>query len=179
MPAGWRLAGVAEFGRGSAAARLHYRVEVDTAWRTRLAAVEGVIGTRPLVLHVERSAAGEWRIDEAPAPELDGLVDVDFGFTPATNLFPLRRLALTPGQGAEVEAAWLDATTWTFRRLPQRYVRRGADRYWYEAPTLGYAGLLTVAPSGFVRDYPGLWIAADEGLDPVSSDLKPPPQGPV
>jgi hypothetical protein len=29
--------------------------------------------------------------------------------------------------------------------------------YWYEAPTVGYADLLEVAPTGFIHSYPGLW----------------------
>ena len=43
--------------------------------------------------------------------------------------------------------------------LPQRYERRSATTYWYESPTAGYAELLELAPSGFVRRYPGLWEA--------------------
>jgi hypothetical protein len=99
-------------------------------------------------------------VNGAPAPELTGLVDLDLGFTPATNLLPLRRLALEPGAAADTEAAWLDDATWTFSRLPQRYERRSANEYWYESPTAGYAALLTVTPEGFVTDYPGLWIVA-------------------
>ena len=92
-------------------------------------------------------------------PELEGLVDLDLGFTPATNLFPLRRLALGVGEGAEAAAAWLDEERWVIRRLPQRYERRADDAWWYEAPDGGYAGLLRVNADGFITDYPGLWRA--------------------
>jgi len=159
LPDGWRLEGVAEFGAGTGAARIRYVAEADDAWRTRRAEVRGTVGPRPLALEVRRSDAGEWRIDGEIHPALHGLVDLDLGFTPATNLFPLRRLALAPGQVADAEAAWLDDEAWSFARLPQRYERRDAHTYWYESPTAGYAALLTVTPEGFVAEYPGLWTA--------------------
>lgn len=158
---GWHLAGVAEFRLGEVAARLGYEAECDPGWRTVRGAVRGAVGSQPVQLTMRREASGEWIVDDAPADALRGLIDLDLGFTPATNLFPLRRLALRVGEAAEAEAAWLDEETWSLRRLPQRYERRDATRYWYESPTAGYADLLTVSPDGFIREYPGLWVAAD------------------
>jgi hypothetical protein len=66
-------------------------------------------------------------------------------------------LALAEGQAAEAPAAWLDVSAGTLQVLPQRYERRTAATYWYEAPTVGYAGMLEVTPIGFTRRYPGLW----------------------
>jgi hypothetical protein len=86
-------------------------------------------------------------------------VDLDLGFTPATNLFPLRRLALRVGEAADAAAAWLDDEQWILRRLPQRYERRSADAWWYESHLGGYQGLLRVNDEGFVTEYPGLWQA--------------------
>lgn len=71
-------------------------------------------------------------------------------------MLALRRLALAVGQAADAPAAWLDVESGTLEHLPQRYERRSRTTYWYEAPSVGYAGLLEVAPSGFVRTYPGL-----------------------
>jgi hypothetical protein len=156
---GWRVTGVAVFGSGSSASRLHYAASCDPAWQTIRAEVDGTIGSRALRLEVRRAPSGEWHVNDAPAPTLRGLVDLDLGFTPATNLFPIRRLALQPGQAADAAAAWLDDTTWEFTRLPQRYERRDTHTYWYESPTAGYADLLTVTADGFVREYPGLWTA--------------------
>jgi len=160
-PDGWRVEGVAEFGSGVAAARLEYVAEANRDWETLRAEVRGTAGARSIEFTVERSGAGAWRINGADQPAFRGLIDLDLGFTPATNIFPLRRLALDPGKAAAAEAVWLDDTAWAFRRLPQRYERRSADAYWYESPTAGYADLLVVGPDGFVREYPGLWTAVD------------------
>lgn len=38
-------------------------------------------------------------------------------------------------------------------------VRTGPDALWYRAPSVGHEGLLELAPNGFIRNYPSLWIA--------------------
>jgi uncharacterized protein len=37
--------------------------------------------------------------------------------------------------------------------------RRTQEMYWYEAPSVGYADMLEVGSTGFIRLYPGLWEA--------------------
>lgn len=160
---GWCVEGGAEYGIGPAAARLQYLVEVRHDWVTRRARVQGTAGPTTIDLEVERRSNGSWYINGEHSAELEGLLDVDLGFTPATNLFPLRRLALKPGESADAAAAWLDDASWTFARLPQRYERRDSRSYWYRSPTTGYEGLLVVNAEGFVQMYPGLWTAIDDG----------------
>ena len=159
---GWCVEGVAEYGTGAERARLNYMVEAGDDWVTRRALVEGTAGPATIKLEVERRIDGSWHVNGEHARSVDGLFDIDLGFTPATNLFPLRRLALEPGEVADAEAAWLDDRSWTFARLPQRYERRDARSCWYQAPTAGYEGLLVVNAEGFVEEYPGLWTAIDD-----------------
>ncbi|HEX6643262.1 MAG TPA: putative glycolipid-binding domain-containing protein, partial [Gemmatimonadales bacterium] len=154
------LRGVARFGAGETAAALTYEVHADAAWMTRRGSVNGRAAARAVELEVEREPAGAWRVNGTVAPALAGLIDLDLGFTPATNVFPLRRLGLRPGEAADAEAAWLDDERWMLARLAQRYERRDATHYWYESPSAGYRGLLAVREDGFVREYPGLWVAA-------------------
>ena len=87
-------------------------------------------------------------------------MDLDFGFTPATNVLQLSRIALKPGQSAEVPVVWLDLGSASLIALPQTYERRGDASYWYEAPAVPYRALLEIAPNGLVQSYPGsggLW----------------------
>jgi uncharacterized damage-inducible protein DinB len=90
-------------------------------------------------------------------PDLHDCIDLDFGFTPSTNLLQLRRLALECGQAADAPAAWVDVETGTLDILVQRYERRSETTYWYQAPRFNYADILEVDHIGFVRRYPGLW----------------------
>jgi hypothetical protein len=158
-PAGWVLDGTAVFRHVGAPARLAYRVVCDRGWTTRAGRVTGWLGVRPVELAIARAADGQWSLNGVPAPDLERCTDLDLGFTPATNLIPVRRLALGAGDAANAPAAWLDVAAGTLRELSQRYERRSSTAYAYEAPGVGYAGLLEVTPEGFVRRYPGLWEA--------------------
>ena len=131
-------------------------VDADASWLTRRGEVHGWAGRTPVDLRIEREADGAWTYNGVRL-DVPGAVDVDLGFTPATNLLPLRRLALPVGDAIDAPAAWLDDETWTLARLPQRYERRSPHGYWYTSPT--YAELLEVDDEGFVRRYPHLWEA--------------------
>ena len=155
--AGWQLDGTAVFRQGEAPAQLAYRVVCDPGWRTQWGQVQGRIGGEAVDFRVARTAAGIWTLNGAVAQGLGDGADLDFGFTPATNLLQLRRLDLLEGQTADVPVAWLDLPGCTLFLLRQRYERRSKTTYWYEAPRFDYAALLEVTADGFVRRYPGLW----------------------
>lgn len=156
---GWALVGTAVFAENGEVARLAYRVACGPTWRTRVGRVEGWIGDRTVDLVVGRTAAGGWSLNGAAVAGLELCVDLDLGFTPATNLFQLRRVALPEGGSADVPVAWLDVEKRTLELLGQRYERRGKLAYWYEAPKYDYAELLEVDAVGFIRRYPRLWEA--------------------
>ena len=110
-------------------------------------------------IRITRSLNGIWMLNGQVVPGMQECVDLDLGFTPATNLSQLRRLALPVGQSADVPVAWLDAPLGSLEVLRQRYEHRTAEAYWYTVPRFGYAALLRVSASGFVQLYPGLWEA--------------------
>lgn len=157
--AGWQLEGTAVFRQDGLPARLDYVVSCDPAWQTRHGLVRGWIGSRSIEISIARTEGGEWAVNGAAVQGLAHCVDLDFGFTPATNLLQIRRLALVEGRSVDVPVAWLDVSTGVLDLLPQRYERRGPSTYWYEAPRFNYAALLEVTATGFVRRYPDLWEA--------------------
>jgi hypothetical protein len=161
----WQLDGTAVFSHEGAPARLTYSLACDRAWRARRGQVTGWIGTKPISFDITRSNDGVWTRNGAVVLAVKGCVDLDLGFTPATNLSQIRRLGLAEGQGADATVAWLDVTSGALRLLGQWYERRSESTYWYEAPQFNYTGLLEVSPAGFVRRYPGLW-EVDEASDP-------------
>lgn len=154
-----RLDGGAVFLHEGVPARLEYNVACDNSWRTQRGEVHGWVGTEPIDFVITRSAEGVWTCNGAIVSGLDDCVDLDLGFTPATNLFQIRRLALTEGQAADAPVAWFDVSSGALDVLVQRYERRATHGYWYEAPRFNYAGLLEVGATGFVHLYPGLWTA--------------------
>ena len=157
---GWRLWGTAVFQHDGSPARLEYRVDCDRSWCTRTAGVRGWMGMQAVDIAVARRD-GAWSLNDMPVQGLNDCVDVDFGFTPATNLLQLRRIALATGVAMAVPVAWLDVPAGTLLRLEQHYHRLADERYAYDAPRFAYRAELEVDPQGFVRRYPGLWALED------------------
>lgn len=153
---GYRLLGAAVFLESGQACHLQYDVRADPQFRTQSACVAGYVGKTPVDVRIHARAGG-WAVDGQIDARLAGCLDVDLGFTPATNLLPLRRLALAVGQEAEAPAAWLELPSMGFRLLAQRYKRLSRTEYDYQAPSCGYRGTLRVSPVGAVVQYPGLF----------------------
>jgi hypothetical protein len=160
---GWRISGSAVFWDSGRPCHFQYDVITDAGWRTERANVEGFLGKRAIHLHVNSAGGGRWRISGKPQNNVTGCVDVDFGFTPATNLIVLRRLSLKVGQRADAPAVYLEFPQMRFVKLPQTYVRIGLTKYKYEAPTVGYSGILNVNRGGVITKYPGLFERVTSG----------------
>lgn len=154
---GWELNGHAIFEHEGAPCSLAYAAFCDAGWQTRSASVNGFLGDRDLAFDIARTAGGEWLLNGVVQPGLDGLVDVDLGFTPATNLLALRRFDLAVGQNTPAPAAYLAFPELKLILLEQHYRRQSQSHYAYRGPLFGYDEVLEVAPVGFVTDYPHLW----------------------
>ncbi len=154
---GWLLTGAAVFLHERGPASLTYAVRLDAAWATVSGRIRGFLGEGEVDHAIERTGGG-WLLDGKLQPGLAHLVDLDLGFTPATNLQQLRRVGLGVGGTVETPVAWFDPGESALRELPQTYRRCDETRYEYEAPTVPYRGVLEMAASGFVRIYPQLWV---------------------
>lgn len=156
---GWHLSGVAVLAESERPCRVEYEIDCDERWVTRRCVLGGYIGASELSLELVRSAVGAWTVGCTPATALDGCVDIDLGFSPATNLLPIRRLVLAVGASAPVRAAWVRFPELTTEVLEQTYTRLGPDRYLYESAGGAFRRELVVDGHGFVLDYPDLWRA--------------------
>jgi hypothetical protein len=155
------LSGMAVFHEGEPTA-LAYFIHTDRDWLTAEGHVWGWYGTQAVDLRLHRDDAGTWTLNDEPCPEVQDCMDLDLSFTPATNLLPLRRLALAVGQSAEVRSAWLEWPGIRLSLLVQRYARRTETEYDYESDLPGgelFRTTLRVQPDGWVLDYGGLWRA--------------------
>lgn len=152
---GWTLTGIAAFHEKGETG-LRYELDLAPDFTTRSARIDGFRSGRPFIHRFRRDAAG-WEFDGSALPGLEGLVHLDFGFTPATNLQQLRHADLAIGEEADIPAAWFDIGESTLVSLPQHYRRLSEGRYHYTSPTASYEAVLELAPNGFVRLYPGLW----------------------
>lgn len=88
---------------------------------------------------------------------MEGCIDLDLNFSPATNLLPIRRMRLDFGQEAKVRAAWLRFPSFTVEPLEQLYRRTGAATYRYESAGGTFVTELQTNKTGFVTHYPSFW----------------------
>jgi uncharacterized protein len=157
VASGWRLDGTALFALDAHPCHLTYEVECDVDWCARSALVHGWIGGRYIDIAILSRPGKQWELGGTEQVAVAGCIDVDLSFTPATNLFAIRRLALDVGENALAPAAWLRFPELQLERLEQRYERVTEDTYDYRAPSVDYAETLRVSTTGFVTHYPALW----------------------
>jgi uncharacterized protein len=173
---GWRLTGALEVEEAAVAASLRYTIDCDDLWRTRTALVDGMASGVAIRVALAADDAGAWRRDGEPFPALAGALDVDLGFTPATNTLPIRRLALAVGETRPVRSAWLRFPEMRLEPLEQTYTREAERVYRYNATVDGEAFVARLDTDAFGRVlcYEGLWEAEsafprDEATDTTTS----------
>ena len=156
---GWLLKGRADFRDNGRVCRLDYEVNCDSTWLTESATITGNVGAKAIDIELLRNAAGEWSINGSKVWEVTGCDDVDLEFSPSTNTLVIRRANLAIGESISVRAAWVRFPSFTLEPFEQTYTRTSGSTYRFESADGEFERELTVDASGFVVDYPGLWIA--------------------
>jgi hypothetical protein len=138
---------------------VRYEIEVDATWATRRAHVIADSSGHAAEVRLERDGT-RWSVDGIPAPELDGISDVDLEASALTNMLPVRRLAPGVGHSIAAPAAYVRAPALAVERLEQRYTRlaeTGSRMRWsYAAPAFGFEAEILCDAAGLVLDYPGI-----------------------
>lgn len=128
---GWRLTGTAVFlhETTNAQSRLDYDIVLGRDWTTSRGTIRGFAGESVIDQTIIRDDEG-WSMNGVRVPGLDGVVDLDLGFTPATNFAQVKRIALPIGRAVDFSVAWWDAGESALVALPQHYALscRGAVR---------------------------------------------------
>ncbi len=159
---GWRLTGQALFNNDTQPCSLAYVVVLDESWMTLSAAVSGFVGGDEIDVQIEANAGRVWCLNGSPDPQVEGCLDVDLNFSPATNVLPIRRLDLAVGREAKVGAAWLRFPSFRLEPIQQSYRRTSASTYAYRSAS-GFAAELEVDEEGMVTRYGDIWIAEAGG----------------
>ena len=134
-----------------------YEIVFDDRWRTREVRVAGdtVAGPRKAVLISD--GEGGWTVDGRPAPQLDGLIDVDLEASACTNTLPVHRLTLPLGEVTEAPAAYVRALDLSVVRLDQTYRRLDERRYDYTSEA-DFRAVLEYDAAGLIVDYPAIAV---------------------
>jgi hypothetical protein len=153
----WYLTGVAVFLKDKNPCRLEYVIECDSAWHSRAAKIAGRVGDEQINVEITVQSDQSWRLNGVEQPAVSGCIDIDLNFSPSTNLLPVRRLKLTVGQQATVNAGWVRFPGFKLERLEQTYTRLDELTYRYKSGGGAFVRELRVNDFGLVTSYPGIW----------------------
>ncbi len=147
--------------------RVRYRLRCDAGWRVRELQVE-CSGEHGAEVWISTDGRGQWfDAQERPLDFLKGCVEIDIMATPFTNTLPIKRLGLSIGQSADIEAAYIRMPDLQIYRARQRYtcLDRGPheSRYLYESLDSGFKAELWVGNDHLVRTYQGVWERIELG----------------
>lgn len=159
---GYRLTGTALYRERDEPAKLEYAVLCNADWSSRSAKVTGWIGSTKREFNLSCDPDGRWSCDNETIQGVHGLLDIDLGFTPATNTIAIRRLHLDVGAEVETTAIWLDIQDWSFKPLPQVYRRVSETEFAYRSPSHNYSVHLEADDFGIILNYPELWTVVSE-----------------
>jgi hypothetical protein len=156
--AGHQFEGVVVLPIDGEPGHIDYRLALDPGWRTREFEATVGRGAERTRLEIRADGSGRWHRDGAPLVELEGCLDIDLGWTPATNTLQIRRLGLAVGDRQTLDVAWLRFPELTLERVAQTYEHLGPTTWRYSAG--GFSAVLEVDEHGFVRRYgDDLWLA--------------------
>ena len=168
-PEGWRVGGIVLAEVAAVPVLVQYVVALAADWSTRAVEIVMHMGdkTKPRELRLTVAPDQRWQIEREPSPDapmpqddlmaLHGLIDVDLGFTPATNTLPIRRLDPAIGEAIAVTAAWVRFPELTIEPLPQSYTRLAERHYRYESAEGAFVAEIEVDHLGLVTTYEGGW----------------------
>jgi hypothetical protein len=121
------ISGMAMYASQNAPVRIGYSVACTRDWECNAATVDWWVGEDTLKIAFQRLEDGRWSANDQVIDGVDELLDIDLGFTPATNTNAIQTLKLGVGSSSEYTAVWLDDDSWTFKPLKQRYERLSKD----------------------------------------------------
>ena len=148
---GHRLAGIVVLPIDSRPGHISYVIDVDDAWRSQSAELSVVAGETRRRMRLALASPGRWKIDGSSQGRFDGCIDIDLGFSPATNTLPIRRLRLDVGGIAQLTAVWVRFPELSVEPLQQTYERIGETKWRYRSGT--FAAELEVDSDGIVTRY--------------------------
>lgn len=106
----------------------------------------------------EGDGNGNWTTGGNPADEFQGCIDIDIPLTPFTNTLPINRLKLIPESSRQIRVLYLDVLEQRISAVKQQYTRLSDTEYQYENVPNDFEATITVDASGFVVDYPQLFV---------------------
>jgi uncharacterized protein len=138
--------------------RVDYEIRINKNWQVTAFTLKGRHSNQSLHWKFAGDGNGNWTTGGKPADEFKGCIDIDIPLTPFTNTLPVNRLKLMPGSSQQIRVLYLDVLEQRISTVKQQYTRLSDTEYQYENVPNDFEATITVDASGFVVDYPQLFV---------------------
>lgn len=138
--------------------RVEYTIQTNNAWETLSVEIDSRHDNQTQYVHFKGDGKGNWTEDGKPLERFSGCIDVDIPLTPFTNTLPINRLKLSKGKTQEIKVIYCDILEKMIRPVKQKYTCLSKTSYHYENVPNDFEATITVDESGFVVDYPLLFV---------------------
>ena len=138
--------------------RVEYEIRTNKDWHVVSFALRGFHSDQSLQWKFESDGNGNWTREGKPADEFKDCIDIDIPLTPFTNTLPINRLKLMPDSSQQISVLYLDVLEQRISVVKQQYTRLSETEYQYENIPNDFEAKIKVDVSGFVVDYPQLFV---------------------
>ncbi|WP_205511239.1 putative glycolipid-binding domain-containing protein [Longitalea arenae] len=135
-----------------------YEIKTNAHWETVFVAIRSRHSNQMQTIQLQGDGKGNWVMDGKEAEQFNGCIDVDISLTPFTNTLPIRRLKLQNQQEQVIQVVYFDLMEQRMAPVRQQYRRLSATEYRYENIPNDFESNIVVDESGFVVDYPSLFV---------------------
>ena len=138
--------------------KVDYLIKTNQNWETVYFEINSRHSNQNQAIKFESDGQGNWTTNGKKADQFSGCMDVDIPLTPFTNTLPISRLTLDINQTQEIQVIYCDLLEQQIRPVRQRYTRLSNTEYHYENVPNNFEATIQVDESGFVVDYPSLFV---------------------
>jgi uncharacterized protein len=137
---------------------VEYWIKTNQDWETVFFEITSRHSNKTQSLRFEADGKGNWMANGKKDGQFKGCIDVDIPLTPFTNTLPINRLHLDQNQAQEVRVIYCDLLEQQVKPVRQKYTRLSNTEYHYQNIPNDFEATIQVDESGFVVDYPSLFV---------------------
>lgn len=138
--------------------QVEYHIKTNANWETIFFEITTRHSNQTETISGESDGKGNWTNAGEPMELFRGCIDIDIRLTPFTNTLPIRRLQLQPQQTRAIQVLYCDPLQVQTLPVRQQYTCLSANEYHYENIPNDFEANIQVDGSGFVVDYPSLFV---------------------
>ena len=138
--------------------KVEYHIQTNARWETTYFNIISRHSNQTQTISYHSDGKGNWTNAGKPLEPFNGCIDIDIRLTPFTNTLPIRRLQLQHGETREIQVLYFDLLEAQITPVRQQYTCLSATEYHYENIPNDFEANIQVDGSGFVMDYPSLFV---------------------